>query len=39
MVNDIKETAKKRMDGVIDQLNTNLHRCAPVALTQRSSIA
>ena len=24
MVNDIKETAKKRMDGVIDQLNTNL---------------
>lgn len=24
MVNDIKETAKKRMDGVIDQLNSNL---------------
>ena len=24
MVNDIKEIAKKRMDGVIDQLNTNL---------------
>ena len=24
MVNDIKETAKKRMDGVIDQLNTTL---------------
>lgn len=24
MVNDIKETAKKRMDGVIDQLNNNL---------------
>lgn len=23
MVNDIKETAKKRMDGVIDQLNSN----------------
>lgn len=34
MVNDIKETAKKRMDGVIDQLNTNLSSCAPVALTQ-----
>ena len=31
MVNDIKETAKKRMDGVIDQLNTNL---SSVALTQ-----
>lgn len=24
MVNDIKETAKKRMDGVVDQLNSNL---------------